>query len=270
MWSFVHRPEPAPGRRGGEFRPVFRGFLAGVDHRRGSSRPERRAGPPGVPGEDPRGSNAARAELADVRARPHRRDLRDAPRPAREAAGGGHGSRSRGGYGIWLFFSVDSRQRQRTGEGPHSRQGPAADAVASVDRPIGRSALPEPMDRTERHGPLRAERDVLPRADGRGGHHARLVGPANGGRGAATPVRGALPGRDLVGAEVRLRGVYGAIFSAQGRFLGMRLWLSSFEDIEVERQEIDEPFDKPLRTSGRCSGSMRGSRPWNESTWRGW
>ena len=62
------------------------------------------------------------------------------------------------------------------------------------------------------------------------------------------------PGENLVGAEVRLRGVYGAVFSAQGRFLGMRLWLSSFDDIEVERQEIDEPFDKPLRALGSLLG----------------
>jgi signal transduction histidine kinase len=62
------------------------------------------------------------------------------------------------------------------------------------------------------------------------------------------------PGDNLVGAEVRVRGVYGAVFSDQGRFLGMRLWLSSFESIEVERPEIEEPFNRPLRPVGSLLG----------------
>jgi signal transduction histidine kinase len=61
---------------------------------------------------------------------------------------------------------------------------------------------------------------------------------------------GHVPADSLVGAEVSARGVYGAIFSAQGRFLGMHLWLSSFEDIEVQQEEAVEPWASPLQRVG--------------------
>jgi hypothetical protein len=49
----------------------------------------------------------------------------------------------------------------------------------------------------------------------------------------------------LVGATVRVRGVCGTIFNEKRQFVGLRLFVASLDDVEIEKQALAKPFDQP-------------------------
>jgi signal transduction histidine kinase len=55
------------------------------------------------------------------------------------------------------------------------------------------------------------------------------------------------PSTNLIGAQVRMRGVYGSIFNEKRQLVGMRLFVNSRRDILVDRPGGEDPFAFPLQ-----------------------
>jgi signal transduction histidine kinase/CheY-like chemotaxis protein len=54
----------------------------------------------------------------------------------------------------------------------------------------------------------------------------------------------------LPGATISVRGVCGTVFNDKRQFTGLRLFVSSLEEVTVERPAPSDPFDLPLRSLG--------------------
>jgi PAS domain S-box-containing protein len=60
------------------------------------------------------------------------------------------------------------------------------------------------------------------------------------------PWRGRIP-QELVDARVRLRGVAGAVFNRQKQLVGIQVFLSTFDELQVLEPAPADPFSAPLR-----------------------
>lgn len=126
-------------------------------------------------------------------------------------------------------------------------------------RAVGQSALPEPLPVTQdqlgdtQNHSLWVEIGGVVRAVRMTGDNdaqattALMIGPASArftamiyGAAARDPSL-----RDLVGAQVRLRGVYGTYFNERRQMVGMRLLVSSRREIVVDRPGQGSPFSIP-------------------------
>ena len=129
-------------------------------------------------------------------------------------------------------------------------------------RPLGRAALPEPLRVSkdqladprnhslwiELAGVVRSYR-TIPSADENKIKTIMMVGPRNARL--AVVIYGAAARdaslRDLIGAQVRLRGVFGSEFNERRQLLGMRLLVTSRDEIIVDRPSSGSPLALPVR-----------------------